>query len=46
MFGSLIPTDGASEVVTTITGTVADAWPILAAAIGIPIMVSVIRRFL
>jgi hypothetical protein len=42
---SLMPETGATSIATTFTDTVADAWPILVALIGMGILIKVVKRF-
>lgn len=42
---SLIPTGGAAGIADTFTDTVADAWPILLALVGMGVLIKVVKRF-
>jgi hypothetical protein len=42
---SLIPTDGATDIASSFTDTVTDAWPILVALVAMGILVKVVKRF-
>lgn len=43
---SLVPLTGASSIVTTITDTAADLWPVLAIGVGVTVLVKMVKRFI